>query len=214
MPGTISDILGCASAVNTREPNDFYATPSECTRALIEAEGARLPARIWDPCCGNGSISVVLEQAGREVISTDLIDYGYGKGGIDFLTLETPLAKAIVTNPPFKDAVTMIEHAAAIGIEYLVFLHKASWMSADERGCMAVETWCPARVYVLQWRPDFKDQRAPTMECSWFVFVRRTPMTGISWPSTPMWTPEQKLKRARRRIPPKEEYQNGRKLTP
>ena len=38
-----------------------------------------------------------------------------------------PLAAAIVTNPPFKHAEAMLRHAVAIGIEYLVFLHKAQW---------------------------------------------------------------------------------------
>jgi hypothetical protein len=35
MARTISDILGCPSPTNTREPNDFYRTPGECTQALI-----------------------------------------------------------------------------------------------------------------------------------------------------------------------------------
>jgi hypothetical protein len=45
-------------------------------KRLIAAEGDRLPAVIWDPCCGNGDISVVLEQSGRKVVSTDLVDRG------------------------------------------------------------------------------------------------------------------------------------------
>jgi hypothetical protein len=55
----ISDILGCASA-NARPEHDFFETPAECTVALIEAEAHRMPRRIWEPCCGNGSISKVL----------------------------------------------------------------------------------------------------------------------------------------------------------
>ena len=85
MPRTIADILGCASPTNTREPHDFYATPHECTEALIAAEGDRLPAQVWDPCCGAGDISMVLQRHGREVVSTDLIDRGYGQGGLDVL---------------------------------------------------------------------------------------------------------------------------------
>jgi len=36
--------------------------------------------QIWEPACGDGAISRVLEAAGYQVISTDLIDRGYGQG--------------------------------------------------------------------------------------------------------------------------------------
>jgi hypothetical protein len=62
--------------------------------ALIAAEGDRLPLRIWDPCCSAGDISTVLQRHGREVVSTDLIDRGYGQGGADFLLQRNALASA------------------------------------------------------------------------------------------------------------------------
>jgi hypothetical protein len=96
MPRTIADILGCASPTNTREPDDFYATPHECTEALIVAEGDQLPAQVWDPFCGAGDISIVLQRHGHEVVSTDLIDRGCGQGGVDCLLQRTALARAIV----------------------------------------------------------------------------------------------------------------------
>jgi hypothetical protein len=138
-------MLGCASATNVREPDDFYCTPRECTEALIGAEGDRMPAVVWDPCCGKGDISAVLEQSGREVVSTDLVNRGYGCGGVDFLQVKTPLAQALVTNPPFNRAEAILRHAAAIGIDYLAFLHKAHWLDAQARVRMIEEVWCPAR---------------------------------------------------------------------
>jgi hypothetical protein len=56
---------------------------------------------IWEPACGDGAISKVLEAAGYTVISTDLVDRGYGHGGHDFLKSETPLGRNIITNPPY-----------------------------------------------------------------------------------------------------------------
>ncbi|MFV0512973.1 MAG: hypothetical protein ACK5MY_04980 [Jhaorihella sp.] len=35
------------------------------------------------------------------MVSTDLIDRGYGVGGQDFLKSDEPLAKNIITNPPY-----------------------------------------------------------------------------------------------------------------
>lgn len=82
-----------------REPFEFYPTPPEATRALLSVE--RFEGSIWEPACGDGAISRELEAAGYEVISTDLIDRGYGTGGVDFLKTTEPLARNIVTNPPY-----------------------------------------------------------------------------------------------------------------
>jgi hypothetical protein len=176
----ISEILGCPSPINVREPDDFYQTPAECTVALIAAEGDRLPRRAWDPCCGTGDIAVVLEANGLEVVSTDLVDRGYGKGGVDFLTLDIPLATAIVTNPPFKHAEAMIRHAAKLGIDYVAFLHQPHWLNTQDRGRMVKEVWCPARAYHLLWRPDFKGQERPVQPMNSWVFDRGS-MKGTSW---------------------------------
>ncbi|NKC11785.1 MAG: hypothetical protein GKR94_06140 [Gammaproteobacteria bacterium] len=56
---------------------------------------------IWEPACGNGAISRELAAAGYPVVSTDLVDHGYGTSGHDFLKSPRPLAKHIVTNPPY-----------------------------------------------------------------------------------------------------------------
>jgi len=188
MSRTIADILGCASPTNTREPHDFYATPHECTEALIAAEGDRLPAQVWDPCCGAGDISMVLQRHGREVVSTDLIDRGCGQGGVDFLLQRTAPARAIVTNPPFNRAEAFLRHAAKLGVEYVAFLHKAHWLNAAERGSLVETVWCPARCYLLQWRPDFKNQGSPTMDCNWYVFTRGS-VRARSWTSSVLWRP-------------------------
>lgn len=78
---------------------EFYPTPPEAIRALLSVE--KFDGPIWEPACGNGAISKELEAAGYSVVSTDLIDRGYGRGNIDFLKTREPLAKHIVTNPPY-----------------------------------------------------------------------------------------------------------------
>ena len=85
-----------------RQADDFYRTPPAATQALLERERDFMPPRIWEPACGDGAMSRVLEASGREVISTDLVDRGYGVSGRDFRLERELLAPAIVTNPPFK----------------------------------------------------------------------------------------------------------------
>lgn len=83
----------------SRAANEYYPTPPEATRALLSAES--FSGSIWEPACGEGWISQVLIDAGLDVVSTDLHEYGFGTAGIDFLKTEEPLARNIVTNPPY-----------------------------------------------------------------------------------------------------------------
>lgn len=85
-----------------RAPNEFYPTPPEAARALLSVES--FDGDIWEPACGDGAISEVLVGAGYDVVSTDLIAYGYGEAGVDFLTQTKARAKHIVTNPPYAPA--------------------------------------------------------------------------------------------------------------
>ena len=82
-----------------RAAYEFYPTPPEATRALLTAES--FDGSIWEPACGQGHISKVLAAAGHDVVSTDLVAYGYGEAHRDFLGETRPLAKHIVTNPPY-----------------------------------------------------------------------------------------------------------------
>jgi hypothetical protein len=92
--------------------NDLYCTHPESMQLFFKKCKERnfiLPNKIWEPCAGLGSISDELIKEGYDVLSTDLIDRGYGEGNIDFLKLtkETlrpewkDYMKCIVTNPPY-----------------------------------------------------------------------------------------------------------------
>ena len=66
-----------------REKNDFYATDPKAIDLLLEKE--KFSDLIWEPACGQGHLSKRLEQNGYEVLSTDLIDRGFGIAGVNFL---------------------------------------------------------------------------------------------------------------------------------
>jgi|GEM_PF-4593691 len=88
-----------------RVKDDFYPTPDEVTKALIR-EWPDMGSHIWECACGDGAMSKVLERSGKTVVSTDLVDRGYGQGGVDFLMETSSLAPAIV-----PQVVEMIGHA-------------------------------------------------------------------------------------------------------
>ena len=66
-----------------RETNDFYATDPNSLRLFLDTylKENTLSPKVWECCCGMGHLSEVLKEYGYDVISTDLIDRGYGTGG-------------------------------------------------------------------------------------------------------------------------------------
>lgn len=92
-----------------RDPDDFYPTPPEVTRALLSME--TFEGEIWEPACGNGAMSCVLQEAGYDVKSSDLIDRGYGD--VENFLRCTNVSGNIVTNPPFDFADAFVRKALA-----------------------------------------------------------------------------------------------------
>ena len=102
--------LGASNhSMNNRESDDYYATDPTAVERLLEIE--TFSHKIWEPACGEGHISKVLEAHGYDVLSTDLVYRGYGRGGWDFLECREPVDMDILTNPPYKYAQEFVEKA-------------------------------------------------------------------------------------------------------
>ena len=111
--GNYHSVCGCLGARNEckedREEHDYYATQPIAAEWLCKIEN--LDHNIWECACGEGHLAKVFEREGYKVKGTDLIDRGYGEGGIDFLMYYEEWDGDIVTNPPYKYAQEFIEHA-------------------------------------------------------------------------------------------------------
>jgi len=168
-----STIIGGASSQHGRNAADFYATPPECTIALLDNyqrlfEGSR----IWEPACGNGAISKVLEGRNLAVISTDLHDRGYGEGGMNFLTAECNCG-SIITNPPFNLAADFIEHAATKEVPFAMLLKSTYWQAAKRYDLF--QRTKPLAIIAMSWRPAMSPERGKsgTMDFIWTVWDRK-----------------------------------------
>ena len=121
---SIYKTLGASSHTDKeRENNDYYATDPLAAELLLELE--LLNDNIYEPSCGEGHLSKVFEKAGHNVYSTDLIDRGYGEGGIDFLKRTNKFSGDIITNPPYKYAKEFVEKALELvydGDKVIMFL--------------------------------------------------------------------------------------------
>ena len=132
-----------------REKDDFYPTPPEGTRALLSVE--KFVGNIWEPACGDGAMSKVLIDAGYAVLSTDLVDRGYGTARVDFLMEHVHTADNIITNPPFKLAEEFAAQALAHSRRKVAMLARLAWLEGERRRIMFQSTPL-ARVWVFSRR--------------------------------------------------------------
>lgn len=101
-------IIGASNhSLTDREATDFYSTDPECVADLLERES--FGHEILEPCCGSGSVSKALEDAGYDVMSTDLYDHGYGESGIDCFSYKD-IDRDVITNPPYGLVTDFTEH--------------------------------------------------------------------------------------------------------
>lgn len=178
-------------AKNERETNDYYATEPKAVRLLLEQE--QFAPKIWEPACGEGHMAEVLKDHGYKVFSTDLIDRGYGQGGIDFLAFGEDIEKwdgDIITNPPYKYAKEFVEKSlnlVAPGRKVAMFL-KIQFLEGKGRRAL-FEKYPPQTVYVSSSRlkcamnGDFEKYAKSNAICyAWFVWRKGHPgPTNLKW---------------------------------
>jgi len=155
-----------------RAENDYYPTPPEATQALLRVE--KFSRKIWEPACGDGSMSIVLENAGYEVMSTDLIDYGYGEAPHDFLTSDRT-CENIITNPPFILAEKFVELGLQRTTGKVALLCKLQFLEGAKRKIMfesaPLKTVWVFSKRISMYRNGKKEKYGSSMIAfAWFVF--------------------------------------------
>ena len=163
-----------------RQAEDFYATEPRAAELLLELE--EFDENIWECACGQGDLSKVFEKAGHKVLSTDLVDRGYGTGGVDFLKCNEVFNGDIISNPPYKYAKEFVEHALKLvpdGHKVAMFL-KLQFLEGKARREL-FEKYPPKTVYVASGRllcaknGDFEGMRAgggSAVAYAWYVWEK------------------------------------------
>lgn len=173
-----------------RADNDFYATEPKALELLLEKE--KFSSKVYECACGEGHLSEVLKKHGYRVISTDLIDRGYGIGGIDFLTTTfQPFDGDIITNPPYKYALEFVKKAydtVTEGHKVAMFL-RIQFLEGKERRKF-FETTPPKKVIVSTSRlrcalnGDFvRYGHSNAATYAWFIWIKGSEKTApiIDW---------------------------------
>jgi len=170
--------LAGSSLNNKRRKQDFYPTPPEATKALIDT-GLILGRRVWEPACGDGRMAEVFRAAGYSCTASDIRETGYGLTvPVDFLrdqgAYPCGFFDAIVTNPPFNLAAEFIDRAIDHHRPKVVaMLLKANYWHAAKR-IKLFEKHQPSHILALTWRLDFVGGERggnPLMDCAWVVWT-------------------------------------------
>lgn len=168
-----------------REKDDYYATEPKAIELLLKLE--QFSPYIWECACGEGHLSKVLEEHGYKVLSTDLIDRGYGKGGVDFLgvtraDIKADVPRDIITNPPYKYAKEFVEHALDISMDstkVAMFL-KIQFLEGKARRQL-FEKYPPKKIYVASSRllcakngefQKMRDGGGSAVAYAWFIWEK------------------------------------------
>ncbi|TKD50559.1 hypothetical protein [Sphingomonas baiyangensis] len=156
------------------EEHGFYPTHPSATRALLSVESFDGP--IWEPACGEGDLSRVLIDAGYDVVSTDLIDRGYGEAPVDFLRQFRSRAPNVCTNPPFHLAQPFVNAALQHSTGKVAMFLRLAFLEGQRRGPWFRRTPL-RRVWVLSDRVPMQrsriadaDDRGGVLAFAWFVW--------------------------------------------
>lgn len=169
-----------------RQTEDFYATDPKALEIFLDKlnkDGINLSS-VWEPSCGMGHLAEVLKKNGYLELATDLIDRGYGLGGVDFLgdyllDRSNTWKGDILTNPPFKLAEKFVEKGMSLledGNKLILFL-KIQFLEGQKRKEL-FKKYPPKYVYVNSARQlcakdgEFEKYTATTQFYAWYVFEK------------------------------------------
>ncbi len=137
---------------------------------------------ICEPFAGAGNLVTAMRGRGLIVHASDIQHRGCPDSiTLDFLKMSKRPSgcDVLLSNPPYAETMTMIEHAFQLGFRIVVFLLKANFASTEERYERLHPTGHLRRVHVLAERlQDMHDanftgkKSSQPAEHSWFVFDR------------------------------------------
>lgn len=189
--------VGTDSATAAERGNNLYETPPEAMRTLLSFK--RFTPKVWEPACGRGAISRMLEDAGYEVELSDLIDYGTAdrQGEVqraeNFLATaareEDPKRPDIVTNPPYgTDLNAFVAHALrAHRPRRMALLLNLNFLCGfdDPDRCFVLDECPPSWTYVFSRRLPMMHrdgwdgpEASSRMNTAWFVWELRMQQDG------------------------------------
>lgn len=174
-----------------RSKLDYYGTNPISTKALLKVE--KFDHNIWEPAAGHHLIANTLKEAGYEVTTTDIADYGFGDEIGNFLevTAEDSWDGDIITNPPYGLSTEFAVKALEVvkpGHKVAMFL-RTLFLEGTKRYEKLFKENPPKVIYVFTNRQvsDKNDDfsKGSAVSYSWFVWEKgNTNPPIIKWISS------------------------------
>ena len=176
-------------SLDERSTDDYYATDPNALEQLLKFEVFH--EKMWEPACGGGHLSCVLEAHGYSVRNSDIVDrMGGGVEILDFIEGDTGVWEGdIITNPPYSFAQEFVEKALSTvvdGSKVAMFL-KLTFLEGKKRKEMFAK-YPPKRVYVFSHRVtcakggDFASTKSSAVAYAWFIWEKGYSMdTIVRW---------------------------------
>jgi len=174
--------LAGMSTTRDRVEDDYYATPYEATKMLLDT--IKFDGNFLEPCIGGGHIAeIIKEYYNSEVFGSDLIDRGYPNTYVaDFLTHNFDRKfDNIITNPPYSLAQEFLEKGMEVinNKGKIAMFLKIQFLEGVKRREM-FKRYPPKYVYVFSkrqnpWRNGSQVNEkgkpwASTMCFAWFIW--------------------------------------------
>ena len=174
--------LAGMSTTRDRVEDDYYATPYEATKMLLDT--VKFDGNFLEPCVGGGHIAeIIKEYYNSEVFGSDLIDRGYPNTYVaDFLTHNFDRKfDNIITNPPYSLAQEFLEKGMEVinNKGKIAMFLKIQFLEGAKRREM-FKRYPPKYVYVFSkrqnpWRNGSQVNEkgkpwASTMCFAWFIW--------------------------------------------
>jgi hypothetical protein len=165
---------------------DQFDTPTIALAPLFAHEPLLAGVRaICEPFCGKGNLVLGMRARGITVHASDIENRGCPDSEIlDFfeMTRRPGDCDVLLSNPPFAEAMRIIEHALALGFRVIILLLKANFASTEERFERLHPLGHLRRVHILAGRlQDMHDaaylakggkKASQSQDHSWFVLDR------------------------------------------
>lgn len=184
-------LLGASNhSEGERATLDYYATEPLAVELLLAKE--EFSDVITEPCCGEGHISKVLINHGKQVHSFDLIDRGFGDKR-DFYSV-TEVEGDIITNPPYRQSLPFVKHAlktVKAGHKVAMFL-RLQFLEGRERGNFFKDS-PPTKVLVASKRllcaknGDFENNKERAVAFAWFIWEKDSEGNVVKRAPTIYW---------------------------
>jgi hypothetical protein len=163
---------------------DFFPTPRWATQALMENE--TFAGSIWEPACGDGSMSEVIREYNPDLRSSDLYNRGYGEVGVDFLE-STDQSDNIITNPPYNSAEQFVQSGLIKARNKFALLLRLAFLEGANRHKTIFNKTPPTRVWIFSERITFypantERRGSGTTAYAWFVWdLSQLGATELKW---------------------------------